>query len=215
MPRTALTADQIQGRLGCIEREGATKRPLDAISHNDRAIDALAELRLTEDQLDAIVVSIIQADEIARTLGIRLEKEKAMRRSIEKLGQAVDDLAAFVKNFSSDKPDPLRAFINIHPEQRRMFNQAFYELRLLLKDRDQVAVQTAVRLGATRKRNMKKASLNAGIGWLAASIKTITGRPHVGQACLLSEVLFGIPEVSEDRLIGAMRNITDRNWRQS
>ena len=199
----ALKSVQIRERLIQIELDGAAKRAIGRLSRNDHAIEALAELMPTGGQLEGIIGSLVEADNIGRSLGKRLDKEKAMRRLIKKLDRAVDDLAAFVKAISAEKQDLVNAFVNVRSEERRVYNQAFYELRLLLKARDRIAVQTPIRLGATRKRNMKNASLNAGMGWLAASIKA--GSPHVRQACILSETLFGIREVSEYELRRAMR----------
>jgi hypothetical protein len=84
---------------------------------------------------------------------------------------------------------------------------------VLVEDRAKIAKQTPVRIGATRKSRGITAAENAGIGWLAASIKHITGQPHIIHACVLAETIFAIGEVSEDRLRGAYRNIDERDWR--
>jgi hypothetical protein len=75
-----------------------------------------------------------------------------------------------------------------------------------------IATETQGRLGATRKVHFKRAAENAAIGWLAAEVRRLTGRPHHIAVAQLAGIIVKA-EISEDRVVNALR-VRKREWRQ-
>jgi hypothetical protein len=181
------------------------------LAASDRALKAIAELSLSERQLNKLLLSCIQSVLDFQSFDARLAQISAVLRKSPALHRSIDDLRQLVREVSAPPPDLLSASIYVSREENEWLLRALSELQHIVDYRAKVARQTRGRIGATRKSSNKNAAENAGIGWLGASIKKITGRPHVRQACALAEILFGIREVREDRLIGASKNV-EADW---
>ncbi len=177
------------------------------------ALRALSEMQLTDAQLERVIFSCIDAANVSQKFNLILAREVTMPGHLEKMERAVTDLRQFLNEISAPPEDSLSAWISIDAEDKSRCLHALYEIERLIKNRHQIAKETPARIGATRKRSIKNAQENAGIGWLAASIKQIAGRPYGQQTCRLAEALFSVSEISKDRLRRALRNSTERDWR--
>lgn len=197
------------------ECDDSDKKALARIVSSKSALEALVEMQLTDAQLKKVMFSFIQAANVSQKFKLILAREATMPRRLEKLGKAVTDLRTFVSEVSDPPEDSLSAWISIDAADKDKWLQALYEITSLIRTRGRIARETPRRIGATRKLSSKVAQENAGIGWLAASIKRICGRPYDRQTRRLAEVLFGIREISEDRLRRALRNHTEHEWRIS
>jgi hypothetical protein len=207
--------NKVRDAIISFESNATGKTALAKVVGDDDALNALAKMRLTDAQLRKIIASFIQAVEVKKRFKLKMAQEGAALRRTPKLAKAVADLRKFVDEVTASPADRISARIPVTAEEKRAYLQALYEIGRLIEFRVRIAQETPRRIGATRKSSSKEAEENAAIGWLAASIKRITGRAWTSQSRLLAGILLGIPEVSEDRLRGALRNFTDREWRQS
>ncbi|HVW74265.1 MAG TPA: hypothetical protein VHC39_11545 [Rhizomicrobium sp.] len=201
-------------RLAAYEGTDAAKAGLARIAGSPEAIQALVDLSLTEAELTKIIKSFATATKIKAEFRLLLAQETAFLELAERLKSAVTNLRDFVKEISDAPPDDIRATLVVGAADRSWFLGALYEIGVLIEQRERIARETLPRIGATRKMAGETAEENAAIGWVAASIQRVTGRPWLRQSGILAGTLLGIDEVSEDRLRGTLRNFTDRDWRQ-
>jgi hypothetical protein len=189
-------------------------RPMIAkLSGSEDALRALAEMRLNDDQLNVVLLSSRDAVMNARTFKARLAKEKSMAGRLDVVAKSVSDLRTFLEEVLTPPADTLEAYIIVDSEDKRRYLHALYGIERLIEDRRRISRETLPRIGATRKQSGTTASINAGMGWLAKSIKRITGRPHLRQVCVLAATLFGVTEIGEDRLRRTLRNFDKHDWR--
>jgi hypothetical protein len=205
--------EKIRASLTEYDSGDAENAGLARIARRKDALRALAEMQLTDRQFEKVVFSLVQAIRVRRDFRELLAGEAVALRRTEKLRAAVTDLRNFVTEVLAPPRYPLSASISISAEDKRTCAQGLYTIEWLIKTREQIARETPRRIGATRKKSIKTAQENAGIGWLAASIKGITGRSYIRQTCILAETVFDIREIGEDRLRGASRNFVNREWR--
>jgi hypothetical protein len=213
---TASEIEALRKHLGQYKFDGQESPVPAKLAADERALIAIAELGVTDRLLNRLLLSCIQAVLNTQTFETRLADGEAMlRQKLPALHRSVKDMKEFVREISAPPSDLLSASIYVSSKEKDLYLRTLTAIEHLVDDRGKAIRQTFVRIGATRKNAKKKAAENAGIGWLAASIKKITNKSHVHQACVLAGILFGIPEVTEDRLRGAYRNLSDRNWRES
>ena len=199
---------QIADRIKCTltSYQLSAQRGLLRLAKTKHALSAIDQMRLTETQLDKLIASCAQAIQNRDKFFVRLAREKAWAGKAEEVIAATQYLKEIIEDLS--KPDDsLSAYVGVDVTQREFYFQALNEIVILAKARHRVAKETPGRIGATRKSQQKKAAENAAIGWLAASIKRITGSAHTLPSCYIAEALLGIKEIPEARLRGAVQNV--------
>jgi hypothetical protein len=207
-PKTADLLQDIKRIRQAVESykcNDADKEALARIARSERALEALAQLRLTDGKLNRLIVSFVGALSLKRNFKELLASEIAVQKHTGKLREAVKILREFVKEISAPPTDPLRAWINVSDDERRTYLRALYMIDVLIENRDRIARETPNRIGATRKSTINKAGENAAIGWIASSIKRIANKPNYQQARILAEVLLRLPEIDEDRFRKRLR----------
>lgn len=217
MPSASEKLNKAEAVLQSIERlVGDRPRPpaVSKLVREKHALNALAEMQLTNRQLVNLLNSCITADDNTRSFEQRLKREREMIPRLAALTTSIDKLKDFLKEISAPPRDSFGARIEVEDCEVRQYRQALYEIDYLIAARMKIAKQTPARMGATRKNKGTVAAENAGIGWLVFSIKKITGRTYLPQARILSETIFSIDSVTEDRLRRAYRNLSDRDWRE-
>lgn len=176
------------------------------LAKGKHALSAIDQMRLSEAQLDILILSCAEAIQNRDTFVLRLVREKGWGEKAEKVATAVQYLRKIIKDLSTPD-DSLSAYVIVDAAGREHYYRALNEIVALAESRCRAAKDTPRRIGATRKSQQKKAAENAAIGWLAASVMKIAGRPWYRQSCLIAEVLLGIEVIPEARLRGAMQNV--------
>lgn len=191
-----------------IKRQLASKPELQRLAKNDYVIDAIEHMCLAEEELKRLVSYCVEALENKTTFRLRLAQEKRWIREAKKVAEATQYLRGIVEAISAEPRDSLSAFAAVTSEQRRLYRQSLYEINSFTELRARAAEETPRRIGATRKVQQNEAAENAAIGWLAASIKKIKGRPFETQACIIAQALLSTSKISEPRLRRATKNVT-------
>jgi hypothetical protein len=211
-PVSSAELSAIRERLLPFQEVDRAKEVLSRLAASQRAVRALAEMQLDDSQLSRLLLSAADALDNARSFKDRIAQEKVMLGHLEVLDQSVDALQEFLKQVTFPPSDPLQSWISIHRQDKARYLGALREIKDVVANRRMIALETEKRIGATRNQGGEDAAINAGIGWLAASINKITKRTYAPQAHILVEVVFG-KRVTEDRVRRAFRNFKDRKWR--
>jgi hypothetical protein len=182
-----------------------------------RAADAFKIFNIGPKKGARIIQACMEADELARTFDARMRLERRMLGRDGKPGRAdklekeIADLKAFFGEVNRPRSDYLSAGITYSDEDVSAVKRGLYLLSNAISARRQVAEETLLRLGATRK-NRGQAGKTAAIGWIAEAVRHRCGRPHLRATAELAEVVLRC-EVSLDRLRGAEQT-RRREWRR-
>lgn len=219
MASRAAEIEKIRSSIAAYEGDGVVrsalaKSALAKIARSKASLEALAEMHLTDVKLKKLIESFAMAVQLKRDFRLILAQEAAALTRGKQLMKAVSDLRDFVNETAAQTPDGVRATIALREADKRLYLRALLGIEDMVGMRDRIARETPIRIGATRKTSANKAEENAAIGWLAASIQRITSRPWISQSAILAGILFGISKLTEDRLRRALRNYTERKWRQ-
>jgi hypothetical protein len=198
-----------------LDRHGA--EVLDRLSSDERASQAFADLDLELSEARVIIVACIEAELMARTFQSRLDVEKRMLGNggkpgkLDELERSVVALRAFLDEINRERVDPLSAVNRYSPDDVGAVKQGLYVLTNAISARRQVAKETLLRLGSTRK-SKGKAGETAAIGWIGEAVEKVCGQPRHGLAATIAEVTLDCA-VSVDRLRGAVQT-RRRPWRE-
>ena len=204
------------------------KRVLARLKADDRVPEALAAIAKSESDLNRLLSGCLESDELLRTFGETLNKERRIIEQAKRLQLNLEELKTFFDEelWSYDHAkigatlkdrtyiDRLSARISIDNQDIQMINHSIYVFKELIADRQRVASETILRFGATRKsaRSNKNAAQTAAIGWLAEAVERIAGRPLTRHAAVLAEATLAIRDITEDRVREALRT-RRREWR--
>jgi hypothetical protein len=236
-PKAIVLREAIKRYRQCLR--GRERELLLRLVDNSAAIEAFARLDLGENGLERVLVACIEADELFRTFRERISAESNLLARLEPLNKALAALRKFVyeeaqldpvaakKTLSSPyyawgqmKPhikslsdsDRLRSHIYQSEEDIVAMRHGLDLIAELVKQRGIDALRTKKRLGGTRKSKIKQARENASLGWLAAGVRSVTGRPHLRAVADLAQAMWNI-EVDQDR-VRRGETLTKREWRQ-
>jgi hypothetical protein len=190
---------------------------LDRLGGDQRAAKAFSIFDIEPKTAGKIVLACIEADLLAHTFESRLDLERRMlgNRSksgrLDELERSVADLRAFLEEINQAPVDRLSAWIRYSDDDVAAVKQGLYVLSNALSARRQLAEETLLRLGSTRK-SKGNAGETAAIGWIGEVVKSVCGRPHLEAAATIAEVILDC-EVTVDRLRGAMQT-RRRPWRK-
>ncbi len=185
------------------------KRVFDRLKEDPRGHEALAAVAGNRaDKIGLLLEACIEADLLMRTFNQRVAKERQTPKRLNRLRQAIEDLRQFLVEFSRPT-DPLKSWAVVSDEEVTQDQRALDHLELMVEARRQSGVETARRLGATKKSastNMQAAE-TAAIGWIADVVKHVAGKPLTltQHAAILADVALGIGEVSEYRTRKSLR----------
>lgn len=174
-------------------------------------------LKLTNrSQEHRILITLIEAEQLARTFQKRITDRKLLLEKLDQVLESVTRLKAFVDEIAAEQTDftssdRLSAKIK-EPANVNTMRQGLSLINDRVLAGQRVAKEDHGRLGVTRKSNMKQASQNAAIGWLAEGVRRITGRPHHLIVADLAQIVLNT-EVSLDRVKQTLR-VRSREWRQ-
>ena len=211
------------------------KRVLGRLKADYRIPEAVAAIAKTGSALNRLLTGCLEADELSRTFGEKLNEErriieraKELQLKLNELHSNVEELKAFfdgeIWSYDQDTNatilkhgkfiDRLSAHILLPNQEVEKVNHAFYILKESIADRLRVASETILRFGATRKsaRANKNAARTAAIGWLAEAVERIAGRPLTRHVAVLAQATLGIYDIGEDRVREALRT-RRREWR--
>jgi hypothetical protein len=204
------------------------KRVLGRLKADDRVPEALAAIAKSESDLNRLLSGCLESDELLRTFGETLNKERRIIEQAKRLQLNLEELKTFFDEelWSYDHAkigatlkdrtyiDRLSARISIDNQDIQMINHSIYVFKELIADRQRVASETILRFGATRKsaRTNRNAAQTAAIGWLAEAVERIAGRPLTRHAAVLAEATLAIRDITEDRVREALRT-RRREWR--
>lgn len=185
-------------------------------SENENAIDALAAMGPSEDQLRRVLIGWTQADNIFRTFHDRLAAIETWPKRLAELTKAATDLREFFKEVSVPPTDGVSAWIRVASGDRDTTLRALHLIENLIDGyQRRIAVETPPRLRITRKRasetNPKVGAENAATAWLARRIDGIFDRPFLAQTTILAGVLVR-REMEQERVQWAARS--EREWRE-
>jgi hypothetical protein len=169
---------------------------------------------LSEKQLAKLTISMVQAADLAKAFPSIIARERAVSLATAELQKAIKGLRRVLVDASTQSNDRISSQIWISKDQYATAADGLTILEDLLRLRGEIARQTPVRLGTTRKHSGRAASENAGIRWLAQSIKRITGKAHYPAVVILAGVLFAKKAVTIDRVKGLLRHGDARDWRK-
>jgi hypothetical protein len=204
------------------------KRVFGRLKADDRVPEALAAIARSESDVDRLLSGCLESDELSRTFGETLDKERRIIEQTNRLQLNLEELKTFfheelwsyeqakIGTTLKDRTyiDRLSARISIDSQDIQMINHSIYVFKELIADRQRVASETILRFGATRKsaRSNKNAAQTAAIGWLAEAVERIAGRPLTRHAAVLAEATLAIRDITEDRVREALRT-RRREWR--
>lgn len=177
------------------------------------------------EQLDAhgphcwkILKACLQANELLQDFDDIIKRVRAKlgdsKRSgeLEQLQHTVRRLKAFIKAEISTKPTGwLLARTCTPPESIARMLDGLSLLEGAIQSSTNVAKETRLRIGATRKVKGKAAAETAAIGWLAEGVKSATGKANEEIVVELATLIVG-REVSIERVHEAART-RGREWR--
>ena len=192
---------------------------LDRLGADNRAIEAFATFEISPKAAESIVLACIEAESLARTFEATMKAENEMLGSggkigrLDRLDKAVRDLRQFFDELTRKPPDRLAATVSHSDEDVGAAKQGLYLLENAISARRQVAQETVLRLGGTRKKKDRgKAGATAAIGWIAEGVERRCGRPYLNATADLAAVVLRC-EVSLDR-VRAARKTRQRAWRK-
>ena len=211
------------------------KRVFGRLKADYRVPEAVAAIAKTESDLNRLLTGCLEADELSRTFGEKLNEErriieraKELQLKLNELQNNVDELKTFfdeeIWSYDQDthatilkdrtSVDRLSAHILLHNQEVKKVKHAFYILKESIADRLRVASETILRFGVTRKsaRTNENAARTAAIGWLAEAVERIAGRPHTRHVAVLAQATLAIRDITEDRVREALRT-RRREWR--
>jgi hypothetical protein len=211
------------------------KRVFGRLKADDRVPEALASIAKSESDLNRLLRGCLEADELSRTFREKLnnerrivERAKRLQLKLSELRFDLDELEALfdeeiwsynqVTLATILKPgksiDRLSAHILLPDQEVEKVNHAFYILKESIADRKQIASETILRFGATRKsaRTNENAAQTAAIGWLAEAVERVASKPCTRHAAVLAEATLAIRDITEDRVREALRT-RRREWR--
>lgn len=167
------------------------------------AINSFLAIAIDDHAKLLIVSACIEAEHLKRTFRSRIDRAKAMRRKLTNLRMAANDLYKFIDNTPRDL---LPAEIVIEAAATYTIYKGLCEMAPWLKAALANAGETAQRVGATRKVNMRQAAETAAIAMLASAIKQACGRPHYKHVAVLAGTVLDTAEaVSIDRVRAALQ----------
>jgi hypothetical protein len=194
------------------------RKVLDRLVTGERAAEAaeaFAKFEADDRAARMILKACIEADLLIRSFPDRLNTEQKSLSRLEQLDKSVADLSVFVSELNQNPPDRLAAYAKYGDDDFGAMKLGLHLVREAIKDRRRIAVETPLRIGATRNTKGKagKAAETAAIGWLAEGVRRACGDPHHEAAAVLAEIALDC-RVSVDRLIEAERTRRERDWRQ-
>lgn len=188
------------------------------LANSSDAAKAFERLKLKDRREEAkVLTTFIQAEDLARTFPQRITKAKMTLVRLERHGRAVAGLRTFVDELIAQQKNPpafdlLSARILEPPANIVAMKRGLDHIADRIEAGRRVAKEDVLRLGATRKSQIKRAGQNAAIGWLGEGVRRTTGKPHLPVVADLAQVTIGA-EVSVDRVRHAVRT-RKREWRQ-
>jgi hypothetical protein len=191
---------------------------LGRLAKSTTAAKALATLQLDAASGGVILEACLLAAELARTFKSRVGHEKSLLSRdrtgyLTKLDKSVADLRIFIRDLNRDRADGLSASIKYSQEDIDSVTRGLYVLSDAIQKRREVAKQTLLRWGTTRKTNDRgKAGITAAIGYIAEAVRYRCGQPHWRAVADLAEVVLKCGEVSVERVREAERT-RHRRWR--
>jgi hypothetical protein len=189
------------------------------MSDDPRISEALASIVKIDSDLDRVLLSCFQCEEIARTFNETMAKEREIIGRTEKLKRSVTELSSFldqeISNPGRTSKDRLSAIIDLSNEDKERLFTAFITMADTISARQRVAHETILRYGATRKSALqnKKAAQTAAIGWLADSIERIAGKPLTRHVAVLAEASLKTADIIGIERVREALKTRARNWR--
>jgi hypothetical protein len=196
------------------------KHVFDRLMSDDRVPEALGSIVKTDSDLNRVLLSCFQYEEIARTFNETMAKEREIIERTEKIKNSVNELASFLDQEISNPGrmirDRLSAVITLSNEDKERLFTALITMADTISARQRVAHETILRYGATRKSapQNKKAAQTAAIGWLADSIERIAGKPVTSHVAVLAEAILETTDIiTVERVRKALKTRRGRDWR--
>jgi hypothetical protein len=189
------------------------------LAGNLDAANAFARLKLADRRkVASFLTTCIQADDLARTFTQRIDRAKETAARMLRLFTAVLELLAFVSELidQQENQPPLDLLSSKRPEPTANISAMWHGLNLLaahISTTRTWAREDVLRLGATRKSQIKKAGENAAIGWLAEGVRRLTGLAHFSAVRDLAEVIMEI-EIDDLERVRRCARVRKREWRK-
>lgn len=196
------------------------RRLLARLASSPEARQAFERLKLEQRRDEAAILNTcIQADNLARTFGPRIKMANATAARMLRLWTSVAELTVFLAELFDEHEHPPQLDPLSVPSEESPTNIAIMQHGLaLISGRIVAGWRTAkedvLRLGATRKANIKQAGENAAIGWICEGIRRVTGRAHFSAVRELAQVTLRVELDDLDR-IRRCANVRKREWRKS
>jgi hypothetical protein len=185
------------------------KRILDRLREDPRAFAVLKKIVKKPEDTVQVLLACAEAEALMKTFNRRVVKEKQEITQTRRLKKNVEELRQFLNDIVRSD-DPLGAKVVIPEEGKIAALDALSLLEQLVGVRQRLATWSQRRWGATRKSANKEAAEIAAIGWIAAGVQRIAGKPLLREVAILAEASLGI-EVSIDRVYRA-RKTRRRAW---
>ncbi len=159
------------------------RKLLNRLANNPDAAKAFERLKLKDRREAAkVLTTCLQAEDLGRTFSQRITKAKMALIRLERLGKSVTGLRKFVGELVAEHDnnptfDLLTAKIFEPPANIAAMKQGLDLIADRIEAGRRVANEDVLRLGATRKSQIKQAKQNAAVGWLAEGVRRIIRNP--------------------------------------
>lgn len=186
------------------------KDALARVSDSEDVLEIMAKMKLDPNKLHRLIEAIDHSEQLNKHYDQISQEGQEILAMVPKLLGAVSLLHWFVSWLESREPDGIRAVIPLSFEEKVDLRAKLHFLKRLIQFQETIELETPMRIGATRKATAQSVATS----WLAASIKRITGRSHFWATSILAEKILQIPQVTEDQIRRALRNM-QREWRRA
>jgi hypothetical protein len=161
-------------------------------------VHAIAKTSINDRALHGILLSCIEAEHLDRNFHPILAKGKTTLARLAHLTAAADELTEFVRGAQQPNISPLEA--TVCDPGLGDIEHGLYLVRQMIELRQRIIIETAGRLGATRKRGWQKAARIAAVSWLVQGVERSMASARPRLAAVFAQAMFPEDAIDEGNL---------------